>query len=396
MQEYKRLNNESDEALIFRVCKDKELIGTWSAVADILNKLLGTDYGESTFRKKYAAFQQMFEANRNFLTDTQEQLARLREEEKLLEIEKVKFRDERNAWAAQNRIQARAEAKLDNIEDALRDFGRIYFPEHPSPVQITSSGKSILIMLSDLHIGASFDNFWGSYNTEIAENRLGALLEKVKLIASRHFGMDCYVVLLGDNISGNIHDTIRVTNRENVIDQIKRCAQLVTSFCYELTKIFPMVTLISVNGNHSRIGKEEESLHDERLDSLIPFCVNMALEHIKNFYYCEEANIDTGIAMFPICDKYYVAVHGDYDSFSKDGAHSLITMIHAIPYAVLLGHRHFCAVTEVNGIKMIQGGSLAGSGDDFTVKRRLCGKASQMVCVCSDDGVEAYYPIELD
>jgi len=397
MLQYKRLDGESDEALIYRVCRDKDSIGTWQMVADILNPLLGTDYGESTFRKKYAAFQQMFEANRNLFVDDKEQLARLREEEKLLAIEKVKFRDERNAWAAQNRIQARAEAKLDNIEDALRDFGRIYFPEHPSPaVTQSDDGRSILIMLSDLHIGASFDNFWGKFNTDVARERLGELFEEVKDIARRHKGQECFVALLGDNISGNIHESIRVTNRENVIEQIKRCAELVTSFCYELTKVFSMVTLVSVDGNHSRIAKEEESVHDERLDSMIPFCVNMALEHVKNFYYCEEANIDNGIALFPIRDKYYVAVHGDYDSYSKDGLQSLVTMIRAIPYAVLLGHRHYCAVTEVNGIKMVQGGSLAGSGDDFTIKRRLCGKASQMVCVCSDSGIEAYYPVELD
>ena len=396
MHEYKRLPGEQDDALIFRVCKDKEAIGTWGDVRDILNELLGTDYGESTFRKKYAAFQQIFEANKNLFVDNKEYLNRIREEERLLEIEKIKFRDERNAWAAQNRVQARAEAKLDNIEDVLRDFGRIYFPEHDSPVQIKEYGRSVLIMLSDLHIGAAFDNYWGVYNTDIAKERIGKLLDNIKVIAARHFACDCYVVLLGDNISGSIHESIRVTNRENVIDQIKRCAELVTAFCYELTEIFSMVTLVSVDGNHSRIAKEDESLHDERLDSMIPFCVNMALEHIKNFYYCEEANIDSGIALFPIHDKYFVAVHGDYDSYTKDGLQSLVTMIRAIPYAVLLGHKHFCATTEVNGIKMIQGGSLSGSGDDFTIKRRLSGKASQMVCVCSDNGIDAYYPIELE
>ena len=125
---YVRLENEQDDELIYRVCKDKELIGSWEDVKDILNDLLGYDYGESTYRKKYAAFCKMFEANRSKFVDSDSQVKALRDEQRRLEIEKIKFRDERNAWAQQNRIQARAEAKLDNIEQALMDFGRINFP----------------------------------------------------------------------------------------------------------------------------------------------------------------------------------------------------------------------------------------------------------------------------
>ena len=44
---------------------------------------------------------------------------------------------------------------------------------------------------------------------------------------------------------------------------------------------------------------------------------------------------------------------------------------------------------------MIRGGSLCGSGDAYTVEKRLSGKPSQMVCVCDEDGILAYYPIEL-
>jgi hypothetical protein len=67
-----------------------------------------------------------------------------------------------------------------------------------------------------------------------------------------------------------------------------------------------------------------------------------------------------------------------------------------IPYAITYGHLHTCAVDESNGVKMIRSGSLAGSGDDYTVEKRLSGKPSQMVCVCNSKGVACYYPIELD
>lgn len=394
MQEYHRLDGESDEAVIFRVCRDKETIGSWQQVADILNDVLGYDYGESTYRKKYAAFQQMFEANRSVFTNTEKELERIREEERRLEIEKVKFRDERNAWAQQNRIHARTEEKLDNIEDALSDFGRIYFPVQKYPN--VNGSRTILVMLNDFHIGASFNSHWGRYNSDIAKERLTKLLVNIKDIASRHNVDKCVVSLGGDMISGNIRKTVQVSNRENVIDQVKRASELVASFCYELCGIFNLVTLISVDGNHSRIDSFKDAVHADRLDALIPYCVNLSLNHINNFEYRSEANIDNGIAIIDIEGKYYLSVHGDYDQFTKAGAQSLISMVRVFPYGILFGHEHHCAIDESNGIKMVMGGSLCGSGDDYTIEKRLSGKPSQMVCICGNSGIEAYYPVELE
>ena len=395
MGEYKRLNGEADDALIYRICSNKDMIGRWQDVADILNTLLGTDYGESAFRKKYTAFKQMFESNRDKFSDSSAMLDELREEQRKLEREKIKFRDERNAWAAQNRTAARVEEKLDSVETRLSEIGRVEFPTIDIKA-LNNSGKSVLIMLNDLHVGATYETYWGAYNTEIAKERLGKVLDEVRVIAKRHGADECFVSVGGDCISNSIHKTLQVTNRENVIDQIKIAVEFISSFCYELSQIFPMVTMISVTGNHSRIDRKEEGLHDERLDSLIAYCVNLALDHVKNFYYCSEANIDSGVAVFTINDKKYISVHGDYDSFTKNGVQNLITMIGEIPYAVLFGHKHFNAVNDCNGIKMIQGGSLCGAGDQFTVESRISGKPGQMVCVCDTTGIEAYYPIEFE
>lgn len=63
--EYKRYEGELDDELIYRVGKDKSIIGTWDDVAKILNDILGYDYGESTYRKKIQAFEKMLEANKS-------------------------------------------------------------------------------------------------------------------------------------------------------------------------------------------------------------------------------------------------------------------------------------------------------------------------------------------
>ena len=93
--------------------------------------------------------------------------------------------------------------------------------------------------------------------------------------------------------------------------------------------------------------------------------------------------------------KKYLAVHGDFDPFSKNGVEKLVMMIGYIPDTVLFGHKHCCSLDECNGIKMIRGGSLCGSGDQYTIEKRINGKPAQMVCICSEDGVDCCYPVEL-
>lgn len=390
---YKRFENETDEELIYRICKEKEQIGTWQDVANIINELTNSDFGESTYRKKFQSFQKMLDANQSKFVDSDTQLREIEVQKRELERKKIQFRDERNAWQKQNYIDARVEQKLDLLEEELLSQGRTNFDIHDN-VNITSE-NDILIILSDFHIGQCFHSIWGEYNSDIAKRRLNQLLNEIIAIQKMHNSEKCYISLQGDMLSGNIHKSIQVTNRENVIEQIKTASELISSFCYELTKTFNVVFLSSVVGNHSRMDKKEESLHDERLDDIITWGVELSLKHIDNFHVLNR-NLDSGIADIDIRGKTYIAVHGDFDGYNKTGVSNLCMHLGFIPYAITYGHLHTCAVDETNGVKMIRGGSLAGSGDDYTIEKRLSGKPSQMVCVCNKRGVMCYYPIELE
>lgn len=389
---YKRFENESDEELIYRVCSDKDLIGSWQDVANILNELLGTEYTESKFRKQFQAFNKMLNANRGKFTDSDEQIKEIEVQKRELERKKIQFRDERNAWQKQNYADARVEEKLDKLEDELTSLGRMNFDTH-NTISIDSD-NDMLIILSDLHIGQTFDSIFGKYNTDIAKDRLNQLLNEVLSIRDLHNSRKCYVSLQGDLISGNIHKSIQVTNRENVIEQVKNATELVSSFCYELSLHFENVFLSNVSGNHTRIERKEDAIHDERLDDIISWAVELSLKHIDNFHVLHR-NIDTGIADIDIRGKSYIAVHGDYDGFNKSGVQNLCLALGFVPYAITFGHLHVCSVDETNGVKMIRGGSLAGCGDSYTIEKRLTGKPSQMVCICTNKGIKAYYPIEL-
>jgi hypothetical protein len=389
---YKRFNGESDEELIYRITGEKDQIGSWQDVADILNELLGTEYTESKFRKQRQAFDKMLAANQSKFADSDAQLKEIEVQKRELERKKIQFRDERNAWQKQNFTDARVEEKLDKLESELTSLGRTNFDEHNN-VSINSD-NDMLIILSDLHIGQTFDSIFGKYNTDIAKDRLNQLLNEVISIRELHNSKNCYVSLQGDLISGNIHKSIQVSNRENVIEQIKIATELISSFCYELSLHFETVFMSNVSGNHTRMDRKDDAIHDERLDDIISWAVELSIKHIDNFHVLHR-NIDTGISDILIRGKSYIAVHGDYDGFNKSGVQNLCLALGFVPYAITYGHLHVCSVDETNGVKMIRGGSLAGCGDSYTIEKRLTGKPSQMVCICTDKGVKAYYPIEL-
>lgn len=378
--------------MIYRITGEKEKIGSWQEVANILNELLGTEYTESKFRKQRQAFDKMLEANRAKFVDSDNQLKEIQVQTRELERAKIKFRDERNAWQKQNYTDARVEEKLDLLEIELLSLGNVNFDIHDNVT--IDSDNDILIILSDLHIGQCFSSMWGEYNSDVAKHRLNQLLNEIISIQKLHNSEKCYVSCQGDLLSGNIHKSIQVSNRENVIEQIKIATELISSFCYELTKYFETVFMSNVSGNHSRMDRKDDAIHDERMDDIISWGIELSLKHIDNFHVLKR-NLDTGIADLSIRGKSYIAVHGDYDSFSKSGVSNLCMSLGFLPYAITFGHLHTCSIDETNGVKMIRGGSLAGCGDSYTIEKRLTGKPSQMVCVCNNKGVKAYYPIEL-
>lgn len=390
--EYKRFEGESDEELIYRITGEKEKIGSWQDVADILNRLLGTEYTESKFRKQRQAFDRMFAsvkaAESDYATEIQNKLRELARE-------KIKYQDERRAWNAQNYAAARIDETMERIEAGLRDAGRINFPE----VKVTQNdgSKEIVCLLADLHIGQCFSSVFGGYDVDIAAIRLLEYSSRVKEIGKRHGARVVRVVSVGDQISGNIHSAIVAANQENVIEQVKIASRLIAWFCNELYKTFEEVYFYDVFGNHSRITpNKKDAIKDERLDDLVGWSACQMLAHLPNFHdERKAARLDSTLGKFQIGRKTYCFIHGDMDTISRDGINRLSAACKTKPDYILLGHNHTPEMREIDGVQVFQSGSLPGSGDDFTMAHRLISKPSQTVLVCDDEGVECCYNIAL-
>ena len=377
-----------------RLVSQKEQIGTWDDIARIMNDLTGNNYGESCYRKKSTAFQKMYDANLDVLTDVDSYTDAIMDQKRELEKAKIQFRDERNAWNKQNYLDARVSKDLDYLGEQISKMGRVNFNVKHSSIS-ANSDNDLIICLSDLHIGETFDSSFGKYDSDIAKDRLNQYLNEVIKIATRHNSENAYIVCLGDQVSGNIHLSIQVSNRENLIDQIKLSSEYIASFCVELSQYFKNVYVSGIAGNHSRlVSDKNKDIKDERLDTLITWIVDQITKHIDNIHVSSD-NIDSGIACVNVRGKDYVQVHGDNDALSDSGISKLVMALGQFPYAILGGHRHTPAYREFNNVKYIQSASLAGSGDDFTVSKRLAGCANQTVLVCTKDGIDCIYNIDL-
>ena len=316
-------------------------------------------------------------------------------ESKRIELmkERQKFFDQRVALNKLIRERSRQEELNEILLEAVSSgsLPRLNY----EPNTFICSDNDLLVSLNDIHYGANIHNYWNVYNSEICKDMMCKYLDRVISIATTHSSENCYVWANGDEISGNIHHSIAVTNKENVIEQIKGVSELISEFIAELSKHFSKVTYISVAGNHSRINPQKDlSLTSERLDDLIEWYLAARLQNFENVTIGGGDKIDDTMYVIDIRGKSYCGIHGDFDGTASK-VQTLQTMVQKPLYAVLSGHMHHNRIDEVQGVKTIMAGSFQGM-DDFCVQKRIYGKPEQLVCVCDDTGIRCTYDVPLN
>ena len=398
-----RLENENEEQFIFRLGQAKDsgqLDMSWDEIADVINKEFRID--ESEYRTS-AAYRKPYQYIRNFIAagaikqykDADAYSAELRIQKHELQKEKQKLFDERNAMRKILREDARGEANLAILENLIKENGRICFPPVRHICQEDDENTTLFVCLSDMHIGMTFENVFGNYDSTIAYYRLQKYLDEILKLKEIYKASNVFLCLLGDLTNGRIHLTTQLENRENVVKQVQLASEYISSFAYELSKYFNIVEINGVPGNHSRIGLKDEVLRGERLDDLVMWYMKAKLEHIQNVLFSDVVNIDSTIGQCMIDGKEYLIVHGDWDSYSESGISKLVMMNKFIPEGIFFGHLHHNSYDNISGVKIVRSGSFCGTGDDYTVSKRICGDPEQVVCVMDKNGIKAFCPINL-
>lgn len=309
-----------------------------------------------------------------------------------LQKERQKFFDQRNAYNKLLRERSRQEELNEILVDAVRS-GNLPSLQYVRS-EIPCSDNDLLVSLNDIHYGANIQNYWNTYNSDVCRDMMCKYLDHIISIRETHKSENCIVWANGDEISGNIHQSIAVTNKENVIEQIKGVSELIAEFLAELSKHFRQVVFVSVAGNHSRIEpNKDKALISERLDDLVEWYLSARLQNFENIVIGGGEKIDHTIYLIDVRGKMYCGVHGDFDG-SPGKVQSLQAMAGRPVYAVLSGHLHHNKTDEVQGVKTVMAGSFLGM-DDYCVQKRIVGRAEQMVCVCDESGIRCTYGIPL-
>ena len=393
----KRLPQETDDQYFYRVCQMKDSLGfTWPQMAEIFNNEFGRNIGDSAYRKKWAAFRGVFNANTDKLVGENTYLNELKEQTDELYKAKRQLYDQRREY---NKMLV-SDARADHLVEMLIEAANIAPLENYSNIFVcdsNSSTKEAVLLLSDWHYGQISDNIWNKYNTEICEDRAGRLFKKVYSALKDHCVRKVHIVLLGDLINGAIHNTCRVASEENTCEQLMHVSELIANFINAVSRCTSEVYVYSTYGNHARtIQNKKDSIHADNMERVIPWWLKQRLKDnnkvtVVDSEYHEFIYVD-------VCGHHVVCTHGDLDKFKDIGI--TINSLFSKKYGKTIeytfsGDKHHLESFEQFGIESALVGSLCGT-DEYANNKRLYSNPMQTLCIFTpEDGKLCSYNIKL-
>jgi hypothetical protein len=158
-------------------------------------------------------------------------------------------------------------------------------PRQSTRMRAGKIGEAVIVMISDLHVGEfiDIDQMGGvnSYNLNIARDRLERLFASVIKLTTKYWAGAApsvfYILLMGDLISGEIHEELAKTNDLLSIPAVRNVSESMIAGFTLLLKHFPKIPfhVVSVAGNHSRTTKKPETKNFavDSYDTLIAWVV---------------------------------------------------------------------------------------------------------------------------
>ena len=401
-------NCESEYEIIWKLGqkKENEIIDiSWPDIAEIINEVFRGEDERITGKTCSNIYAVLKRANNEVFSKVNdvklcEELLLIRKE---IEKEKVKLRDEKNAY---NRI-IREQARKESLEDFLGEAAEKLNDRLPL-ISVTNIcddllrskefvNREALICLSDWHFGMVSDNIWNRYSPEICVDRVKTCISYMrKYLQINHISV-LHIALLGDFAHGAIHNC-RLYSREDVCDQLMQVSEILAQTINELSDVVNKVEVYTCYGNHMRTTqKKEDSKSSDNMEKIIPWWLEQRLSlngkiHINYSQYKEYTLINAA-------GSNIVCVHGNGFNFKEIGinVNSLFSKLYNmnIDYTIS-GDKHHLEEFEKNGVESILVRSLCGT-DDYANDLHLYGKAGQTLIIFNSEyGRECTYHIPLE
>lgn len=190
------------------------------------------------------------------------------------------------------------------------------------PKKTDKIGEVIILMLSDLHMGEIIDlsqmGGVNAFSEKIARERIRRLFEGFVKLATVHWSgpppSAIYVLLMGDLVSGEIHDELAKTNDLLSIPAVRAVSEAIIGGLDMLLREFQKIPfhVISVPGNHGRTTRKPESkgFAVDSYDTLVAWVVESwyAAKGHKRITFSAPAS---GDALLNIFGWSVLVTHGD-------------------------------------------------------------------------------------
>lgn len=240
---------------------------------------------------------------------------------------------------------------FDGLKNTFREeFATLSKPKYDFTYtrETLEGDKELVVLLSDLHIGALVNNLdTGGYNFEILNQRLTTYLHEIKQMAELMKVSKVRIYNLGDNIE---HINMRSVNQAfeaefTAVEQIAKATRLIVDFVMEVEKVAP-VKYGMIGGNHDRFqGNKNDKIYNDNVAYLILDYMFM----MQEFGMLQQTElIDNREDIYGFEDtvqgKVIKASHGD--SLKGKGAHiHKFVKDHGIDYLVT-GHVHHHLISQ--------------------------------------------------
>lgn len=316
---YKRFENETDEEFIYRICEDKEQIGSWQNVANIINELTGNDFGESTYRKKYQAFKKMLEANQSKFVDSEAQLKEIEIQKHELQKERNKLYATKTEYSRQIRQQSRFELFYENVANEIS----LYDVPNFRYIDTLNQKNEYILSIADIHAGANFVTETNDYSFEEITKRFEKLYtDVVNFVLDKNIS-NLKVLCMGDDIQGILRLSDLQLNESSVVKATVFVAKTIARFLNDLSEYCFIDYYHCPTSNHSQtrpLGTKASEIASEDVEYVICNYIKDVL--VNNSRIIPHMNFGYEYIEIPIFDFKTIAMHGhtinNIDNVLKD------------------------------------------------------------------------------
>lgn len=270
------------------------------------------------------------------------------------------------------------------VERAIADTKPKYKPAPKSRRRSRKTEHEFVLLLSDLHAGevVSREETGGinEYNWEIMTQRMSKLASSLSSYQEhRPYPIErLHVFMLGDMLSGNIHEELEATNEFPLAEATVQLGFDLGEWTNSLTEMFPFIDIAGIVGNHPRSHKKPWAKQGyDNADWTAYHIMAQALKHN------DRVTVDIPKASqhrVTVADRWnFLLFHGDGIRSTMPGvpwggvsrrAQALDAQYNALSKPIdifCLGHFHAANWVRTNAGRIAMNGAVKGV-DEYTMK----------------------------